>query len=158
MLIALAILAVLVAVAAPSLRDFAQEARLRSVSGQLSADLNFARLEAIKRNQRVLVCGKAAGSNTCANTTNWANGWIVCYDANNDDVCDNTVATDPNPMKVAGAVASNVLLTATASYIRFNAVGTSNAPVVLTLKGNWTGTSTRTASIAGTGYITTVKN
>ena len=158
LMIALAIAAILTVVAAPSMRDFSNESRLRSVSSQLAGDLNFARLEAIKRNARVIVCGKAAATDTCAAGTNWQNGWVVCYDANADHVCDATSATDPNPLKVMRALASNVQLTATAAVIQFNPVGSANASVVLTLKGTWTGTSTRTASIAGTGYITTAKN
>jgi type IV fimbrial biogenesis protein FimT len=158
LLIAVAVSAILAAVAAPSLRDFGNETRLRSVSAQLLADLNFARLEAIKRNARVLVCAKAAGSNTCAAANNWQNGWIVCYDADSNDACDATSTSDPNPMKVTGALASTVLLTASSNFIRFNPVGSANGATALTLKGSWTGTSTRTASIAATGYITTAKN
>lgn len=158
LLIAVAVSAILAAVAAPSLRDFANESRLRSVSAQLLADVNFARLEAIKRNARVLVCAKAAGSNTCAATNNWQNGWIVCYDADSNDACDATSASDPNPMKVGGALASNVLLTANSNFIRFNPVGSANGSAVLTLKGSWSGTSTRTSTVAATGYVTTAKN
>lgn len=158
LMVAVAVLAVLAAVAAPSLGDFMKESRLRSVSGQLTADLNFARLEAIKRNARVLVCAKAAGTNTCAATPNWQNGWIVCYDADFNDQCDTTSASDPNPMKVAGALDANVVLTASSNFIRFNPMGSANGSVALTLKGGWPGTSTRTASVAGTGHIAVVRN
>jgi prepilin-type N-terminal cleavage/methylation domain-containing protein len=158
LMIGVGVAAILAVVAAPSLRDFTNETRLRSMSSQLVSDLNFARLEAIKRNARVLVCAKDAAANTCATATNWQNGWLVCYDADSDDACDATIATDPNPMKIAGALNATLQLTSTSTFIRFNPVGTANSAAVLTLKGTWTGSGTRTASVAGTGYITSAKN
>jgi type IV fimbrial biogenesis protein FimT len=160
LLIGVAVAAILTMVAAPSLRDLANEMRLRSMASQVVSDLNFARLEAVKRNARVLVCPKAAATDTCAAaTTNWQNGWLVCYDANSDDACDATSATDPNPMKIAGALNATLTLTnSSTARIRFNPVGTANSAAVLTLKGTWTGSGTHTASVAATGYITSAKN
>ena len=159
LLIGVAVAVILTVVAAPSLRDFTYEARLSSISSQLVSDLNFARLEAVKRNARALVCAKAAATDTCASpaTTNWQSGWLVCYYVDSDDACDATSATDPNPMKVAGALNATLTLTSTSTLIRFNPVGTANSAALLTLKGTWTGSSTRTASVAGTGYITSAK-
>jgi type IV fimbrial biogenesis protein FimT len=158
LMVAVAVAAVLAAVAAPSLRDFGYESRLRARVGDLVSDLNFARLEAIKRNTRVLVCAKSAADNTCAATTDWKNGWIVCYDANGDDACDTTSASDPNPMKIAASSDSALQLTSTSAVIRFNPLGTSNNASALTLSGTWANSSKRTTNIAATGYMTTVKN
>lgn len=158
LLIAVAISAILMTVAAPSLRDFANESRLSSVSSQLASDLNFGRLEAIKRNARVLVCAKDAATNSCSTSNNWQNGWIVCYDADNNDACDPATATDPNPMKVTGTVASNLVVTASARFVRFNPVGTANGSATVRLTGTWSGSTARTATVAGTGYMTVAKN
>jgi len=166
LVIGVAIAAILTMVAAPSLRDLANEMRLRSMSSQVVSDLNFARLEAVKRNARVLVCAKAAATDTCAATANWQNGWLVCYDVDSDNACDATSATDSNPMKVAGTLNATLTLNLTdeldnpiTTPIRFNPVGTANSAAKLTLQGTWTGTGkTRTAHVAGTGYITSAKN
>lgn len=158
LMITVAIAAILAAVAAPSFRDFVYESRLRSKAGELVSDLNFARLEAVKRNARVLVCAKTAAGNACSATTDWQNGWVVCYDADSDDVCDQTASTDPNPLKAVSLPDRALRLTSTTAVIRFNPVGTSNGSAALTLSGAWTDSTTRTANVAGTGYITSRKN
>lgn len=158
LMIAVSIGAILTVVAAPSLVDYANDTRLRAMSSRLQADLQFARLEAVKRNARVLVCAKSAGADTCAAANNWQNGWVVCYDANSDDVCDATSATDPNPLKVAGVLPATLQLTGSGALIRFNPVGTANGASSLTLRGTWTNSPSRISSIAATGYITSLKN
>ncbi len=158
LMVVVAVVAIFAAIAAPSFTEFGRESKLRSKSGELSSDLNFARLEAIKRNARVLVCPKSASGNTCLTTTNWQNGWVVCYDADFDDTCDASAATDPNPLKVGATTDAALRLNSTVSLIRFNPVGTSNGAAVLTLSGTWTNSTTRVASVAGTGYITMTKN
>lgn len=158
LMIAVSIGAILAVVAAPSLVDYANGNRLRAMSLRLQADLNFARLEAIKRNARVLVCAKTAGADTCSAANNWQNGWVVCYDANSDDVCDATAVTDPNPLKVTGALPATLQLTGSGALIRFNPVGTANGASSLTLRGTWTDSPSRISSVAATGYITSLKN
>jgi type IV fimbrial biogenesis protein FimT len=157
-LVALGIIAVLAAIAAPSFSDFVHEQRLSTTMGQLVGDLRFARTEAIKRNGRVLFCPRAAaGSTICAtNTTNWQNGWLVCYDANGDDQCDASQATDVNPMRV-GSVHPDLRLTG-GGMMRFMPIGTTTAAVSLTLTGDWSNSSTRTGSVALTGFVSSRKN
>lgn len=69
------IIAILMMVAAPSLRDAMLGARMTAMVNDTMADLNVARSEAVKRNATVTLCPSANGS-TC-NGTNWAQGWIV---------------------------------------------------------------------------------
>ncbi len=157
LLVALAVAVLLIMIAASSFREFAVESKLRSRSGELATDLNLARLEAIKRNGRVLVCAKGAGSNACVNTNQWDNGWVVCYDADSDNACDPSTPTDPNPIKTTALTDNALHLASTVSAVRFNAIGTSNGTSVLTLSIDGSA-STRTTNVVGTGFITTVKN
>jgi type IV fimbrial biogenesis protein FimT len=154
-MITVAVIGILSAVGIPSLRDFMNENRSRSTMNQLTADLNFARLEAIKRNAHVLVCPRVAGTSTCDTSANWANGWMVCYDADNNAACDTTSATDPNPLKVANAVDSQLTLASPAVIVNFAPVGSSAAQVVFTLT---TGTTVRTGTVAATGNVSSKKN
>jgi type IV fimbrial biogenesis protein FimT len=158
LMVTLAIGAILAAIAAPGLSSYANENRLRSASSQLLSDINFARLEAIKRNSRVLVCARNAAGTGCSTANDWANGWLVCYDGNGDDVCDPTTPTDPNPLKVAGAASATLQLTATRALIRFNPVGSAAGAATLTFRGTWAASGTRTATVAATGSITSTKN
>jgi len=54
LLIAIAVATVLLALAAPSLRDFMEVQRLRSINADLITDLQFARSEAVSRNRNVV--------------------------------------------------------------------------------------------------------
>ena len=157
-LVAVAVVAVLAAIAAPSFRDFANEQRLASTMGQLVNDLNFARTEAIKRNARVLLCARAAGATTCVARPEWQNGWLVCYDANGDDQCDPGSALDPNPIRVAGTLNPKLSLSGDNGIVRFNAIGSSNAVATLTLAGSWPGATTRIGTVAVTGTVSSRRN
>ena len=157
-LVCLAIVAILAGIAAPSFRDFVNEQRLASTMAQLTNDLNFARTEAIKRNARVLLCARSQGTPTCANTPEWQNGWLVCYDANNDDQCDAPAAQDPNPVRIANPLGAQLNLSGGNGLVRFNPVGSSGAVSTLTLTGTWPSSTTRIGTIAASGSITTRKN
>lgn len=157
-LISLAIVSILVAIVVPSLSEFINENRLTSTMSQLVNDLNLARAEAVKRNSRVLVCARASTTSTCASVTDWGNGWLVCYDGNSDDVCDAGTADDPNPIRVVSPLHATLTLTSTTALVRFNPVGTSNGAATFTLTGTWSGATTRTGTVAGTGNISSKKN
>lgn len=68
MVVAIAIVAILLAVGVPSLRDMAVSQRVRGGASNLYADLAYARSEAIKRNAQVSVVRASGG---------WINGWTV---------------------------------------------------------------------------------
>ncbi len=76
------ILGVVLALAAPSYNGAVNGSRLAGTANELLASLKQARAEAIRRNQRVVVCPTINGT-TCA--SNWSEGWLVFEDANRDD-------------------------------------------------------------------------
>ena len=154
LMIVVAIAAILAGIAIPSFSDFINSSRQTSTMTQLTSDLNRARSEAIKRNRRVLICVRNTNT-ACGAGTNWQNGWLVCYDENQDGVCDATSAANPNPIVVHQAINSRLTLTGSASSISFNPSGTQGAGGVatLTLAGTWTGAVNSVASIAATGNI-----
>lgn len=160
-----AIAAILAAVGAPYFGSFFNETRLSSTATLLMSDLNHARSEAIKRNQRVVMCvsdGSTADPQ-CDAVTNWRNGWLVCVDADSDDTCDCLDADNDgtcdagnppntNIMDVRPAVNARLTLTsASATPIRFSPNGSSGgATLTLTASGG----STRTIAVANTGNVT----
>lgn len=167
LLVVIAIVAILVVVGAPSFSTFMNNSRLSATSSQLLNELNLARSEAIKRNMRVLVCVRNAAGTDCGSGTNWAAGWLVCYD-NETDSTGNGIAdgkcdvapvdgSNPNPMVLQPALASSITLTGSASTIRFNpngSQGTSPGGTAATLLvGLTSATSTRTVTVAVTGNI-----
>ncbi len=148
LLIVVAIISILATIAAPSFGDFIDSTRLTSTMTQLTSDLNRARSEAIKRNQRMLVCVRSTNS-VCGAGTDWRNGWLVCYDENQDGVCDTATATNPNPIAVHQAINTNFTLTGSAAFINFNPNGTGGPDTLRLVSG----TKSRTARIVATGNI-----
>lgn len=85
LLITVAVFGILAAIAMPNMSDLVNAQRVRTISGDLHSSLIFARSEAIKRNSLVKLCSANTAMNDCGGTTNWANGWLVFADANDND-------------------------------------------------------------------------
>ena len=89
MLVVMAISAILIAAAVPSFQAITASSRASSASGMLISSLEFARSEAIRRNQAVTVCrttnaNAAENVLSCSETAgagfdgnDWGSGWIV---------------------------------------------------------------------------------
>ena len=100
LMVVVAIAGILAAMAAPAMMEFIRANRLSAIARQLDADLLLARREAIKRNTRVLVCPVGTTAGKCGSgTTAWAQGWLVCYDADQSGDCDDTATANPNPIR-----------------------------------------------------------
>jgi type IV fimbrial biogenesis protein FimT len=67
----------------PAYQDTVQAAALSAAAQDLLGDLELARAEAARRNQRVALCKSPAGAQ-CAAQGGWEQGWIVFHDANNN--------------------------------------------------------------------------
>lgn len=85
LMITVAVLAVVLALGIPSMRDVAVRNRLVGINNDLMTALTLARSEAIRRATWVSVCRSADGANCgVAGTGTWSDGWIVFVNANND--------------------------------------------------------------------------
>ncbi len=97
LMITIAIVAILLTVAVPSIKTFRQSNSLIAASNDLISAFNIARSEAIKLNQRVTICSSSDGT-SCSDSAEWKDGWIVFVDADGNFegtelVCD-AVGTD----------------------------------------------------------------
>ena len=169
LLVVIAIAAILMLVAAPSFRTFMNNTRLSSTSSKLLTDLNIARSEAIKRNSRMLVCVRNTAGNDCAAGTNWAPGWLVCYDNETsstpgngipDGKCDAVPSggSNVNPIVLGSALSNTLTLLGPSAAIRFNPNGSQGVPgagtaATLVLSLNPSTGITRTVTVAATGRI-----
>lgn len=87
LLVTVTMLGVIMAIALPNLRDFVVGNRLSSNVNAFIGIVNYARSEAIIRNQQVIVCAKAAGSNVCTTDVDWGKYDIQIFvDANGNNV------------------------------------------------------------------------
>ena len=90
-LVVIAIVAILLGIAVPSYKYITNSYRMTGEVNGLLGDAQFARSEAIKEGNQVILCSSTNGT-SCAGVTTWQLGWIVCVDLNNDGNCD---AGDP---------------------------------------------------------------
>ncbi|MDD4911723.1 MAG: GspH/FimT family pseudopilin [Sideroxydans sp.] len=160
LLIVIVIGAILVAIGGPSFSDFINNTKQTSTMTRLVSDLNRARSETIKRNTRVLICARNTAGTDCVSSTNWQNGWLVCYDADQNNACDTAPidGSNPNPISLYPAVSSKLTLTGSnnaTTPIRFNPSGTQGTGGVatLTLTGTWSGSTAKIVNVAATGLI-----
>lgn len=77
LIITIALVAVLLGIGVPSLSNFLRDNAIVAITNELIADLQFARSEAIKRNQPVSVCRANTAGNACGTNAEWENGWLV---------------------------------------------------------------------------------
>ena len=88
-LVVLALMAALVALAAPSLSGLRQKHQMQSQAEQMLSSLMLARSEALQRQQRVTLCVLGLGGG-CATEGSWAQGWLVFVDGPDNAVRDST--------------------------------------------------------------------
>ncbi len=58
--------------------------RILGEANGLARDLQFARSEATKRGQSIIVCPSTDGASCVASNTAWAGGWMVFFDSNSN--------------------------------------------------------------------------
>lgn len=110
LLVTLAIAGIVMSVGIPSFNETIKNGRLTSHINELVTSLNFARSEAVKRNQLVSV--KKAG-------TQWESGWSVFTDSDGDG---DKEAGDVL-LRTYGAAPSSFTLRGSANYITYQASG-----------------------------------
>ena len=82
LMITLAIISVVMVIGVPSFQNFIKNDRLVTQINTLVGHLAYARSEAALRHQSVVIC--ASDTQTSCSTANWASGWIIFVDSNND--------------------------------------------------------------------------
>lgn len=83
LMIGVSILAVVLALAAPSYRQLGRSTRVVGQASELQGALSYARSESLRRGVRVTVCRSAdpeAASPACSSSGSWAGGWLVFVD------------------------------------------------------------------------------
>jgi len=86
-LLVLALLAVLLSLAAPSLQGLRHKHQMQSHAEQLQSSLLLARTEALRRQQRVTLCVRESAAEAgpdCSTAGTWAQGWVVFVDGNDN--------------------------------------------------------------------------
>jgi type IV fimbrial biogenesis protein FimT len=77
LLITVAIVAVLASLAVPSFRTMLVKRSVDAAADTLVSDLRFARSEAVKRSNRVIVCASSSGTSCTGSGALWKDGWMI---------------------------------------------------------------------------------
>lgn len=154
LMVVLAIAAILATVAAPSFNSTMRNNQLATQANELVSTLQLARSEAVKRAQRVTIC-VSSDQATCTGA-NWASGWIVFNDINNDL----TLNVGETLVKVQSPLAGNNTLTSagftSATTVQYLPTGFAAAAGAFQLQQS--ATCSRTINILATGRIGLVSN
>ncbi|MGI9277490.1 MAG: GspH/FimT family pseudopilin [Endozoicomonas sp.] len=106
MLIRMTILAILLSIAAPAMKNIIADRRVAAIAQQVYGSVVLARSEAVKRRIPVSLCRTEDG-NTCSDVSGgWESGWLIFEDINDNGEIDG----DDQLIRVYGAVTELVEL------------------------------------------------
>jgi type IV fimbrial biogenesis protein FimT len=122
LVVTLAVAAVIAAMAVPAMQAMINSGRLNSMAEELTAAMQLARSEAIRRATTVTMCGSANGT-TCANGTDWSR-WII---VGRDNAASDAAGAEVITVIRDSAMPAGMSLTGPAAGVRFNPSGLLNA-------------------------------
>lgn len=165
LMVTLAVAAILATMAAPSFTALLNSNRLGGAANELVAALQTARMEAVRRNARVLVCRSEDGS-TCAGSGDAWPAWVVFVDSDADgnlDAGETVVRTGSGHPKVeiraSSALTADRLLFRPDGFARDSATPTGaflTAAFGVCMPTNRPAENERLVAIASGSRITTV--
>ncbi len=119
-----AVVGVMVVVSVPNMGAFIKNQRIKSQMFDFLNALNIARSEAVKRKTTVTICSSADldSTPTCAASTNWATGYIIFEDPNNDGTF--TGGTD-TVINLGNPLTGNNTFNSTGSSVRYQTDGST---------------------------------
>ncbi len=158
LLVTMAIVSVLLGVAAPSFTNLIQGGTLTVGANELISSFRLARSEAVKRASRSVVCVSSdsmAGSPSCDGNADWADGWIVFADDNDNGDLDTgeDLIQAHEPLKYGMTITADPVFS---DYVSFNELGSSTTLANSFSSGTITlsyASDSRTLSIMSNGRI-----
>ena len=126
LMVVLSITAILVTLAAPSLKQLIQSSTMSSTVNAFLADMRYARSESIRRGGGVVMCrsnNPEAANASCGtgSTVGWESGWIIFHNLNNG----NTRTQNEPLLRVQGAITgvNTIAEPGAATLFKFTATG-----------------------------------
>jgi type IV fimbrial biogenesis protein FimT len=149
LIVTILVAGILMAIAIPSFTQFLKDARMGGQARGLLSDVQYARSEAVKRNQNVALCPSSDGA-TCAD--DWANTRIIFVDDNRDGVRGNTEEI----LRISESPVPPQTLVAEDDFLFFRSTGQVNAATTFTFCDDRVGNFGRlvTVSVSGRSEVT----
>ena len=134
LMVTIALIGIVITLAIPGYKTFVQNDRLITQINNLTGHLAYARSEAVKRRQQVVLCVSSNNDTltpSCTGGTDWEQGWLVFVDADSNQVLDNA----DELLRVRQGLEANNTLTADSSVIAYDYRGflKADVPSVFTL-------------------------
>jgi type IV fimbrial biogenesis protein FimT len=145
LMVALAVLAILVSLAVPSMRDMILRNRVATTTNVLVSATALARSEAVMRSVPVMVCNSSnpdSSTPTCSTGSSWADGSIVFVDTNGNNKHEQDGTEEV--LRTFAGVPQNINLTPNAP----NARG-----VVFNRSGQASGVNSSSAATSGAVFV-----
>lgn len=149
LLITVVILGILLGLGVPAFSDLIKNNRLTTAANTFVASVNFARSEAVKRGEPVLIT--AADSSAAGNE--WGPGWTVWLDSDGDSTLD-----AGEELREVGAIGNNITVDSNGDFGQFTYDATGlvdNGNTTLDLCDDRNGERGRQITISNTGSVTT---
>lgn len=157
MMITIAIVAILGAIAMPSMSTLIKNNRLTSDINDLMADLQLARSESASRGSRVTICASTNGT-SCASTASWTSGRIIFVDQGTKGTIDTSDIILRKSSTLNGKDTLTVSSFTNANYIQYRPRGMTDSTGTFKLCDDRTGSFGRTIAIDATGRPTLTTN
>ncbi|PWQ98826.1 GspH/FimT family pseudopilin [Leucothrix arctica] len=169
-LITISIAAILASIAIPNFASMVESNRLSSGANDFLAGLIFTRSEAAKRSQTVSICTSDNGSTCAVSLDDYAKGWLIFTDCDEDGVLDTTATTcdldgdgtaDPDRLLRVNDGLKNISIVSAAStskdFYSYDLSGRGSSTLTFNI-GPDTATTKRKITVAVTGRakLTTV--
>jgi type IV fimbrial biogenesis protein FimT len=151
LVVTVALVAILATLAFPDFSETVRQWRRDSATRALTTSLQLARAEAIKSSRKLMLCPSTNGT-SCANSTEWRNGWIVFVD---DGATDQAFDAGERIVQVTSAQGGVATMTSSAgvTFLQFLPNGLMAAGATA---GATTGTTTLTVTPSGSTSATKV--
>ncbi len=157
LLVTVFVAAIFVVLAVPSFHSIRQNNQVTAIANYLSSGVILARNEAIKRGITVSVCGASSSAqNSCSNSTNWQNGYIIFTDTNGDGVLD----SGDEIIRVGQRPTLGATISAPGNSISFSANGfvVNGAGDFLVQASGCQGENARTITLSNTGRLSVISS
>ncbi len=119
LMVTLSIAGIMLSIAIPSFTSTIRSSRITTQVNEFVTSINFIRSEAVKRGMRVSMCKSSDGA-TCVTSGNWAQGWIVFTNQNEDadyDGAPETILKRQEAAQSQNTIVGNTLVDDIISYI-----------------------------------------
>lgn len=134
LIVTMAVAAILIIMVVPGFYGMIQNNKVVTMANNFASAINLARIESIKRGIKISLCPAANSANTaCGNASQWAQGWIIFADSDNN----NAIDTPSDLLKVYEPLPLGTNVVASAAIISFDSSGfLLNGPFTMTLKAS----------------------